>query len=188
MKLLRATLAGLLGLASLETAGAVPTPASSDRRATQTLSNVVIFSPPSNAGWTDPRVLYARALQLSNGDLLATWENYSPEPPAVHFPVFKSTDGGASWSEIAQVNDTVNGWGLRYQPFLYELPSPIGDFPAGTLLLAGNSIPTDLSKTKIDVYASRDSGVTWEFVSSVASGGKALPNNGLTPVWEPFLM
>ena len=48
-------------------------------------------------------------------------------------------------------------------------------------------IPTDLSETKIDVYASTDAGYTWEFVSSVARGGEALPNNGLTPIWEPFI-
>lgn len=29
---------------------------------------------------------------------------------------------------------------------------------------------------------------TWTFVSHVAHGGEALPDNGLTPVWEPFLM
>ncbi|PBP19151.1 BNR/Asp-box repeat domain containing protein [Diplocarpon rosae] len=28
----------------------------------------------------------------------------------------------------------------------------------------------------------------WDFVSSVASGGEARPWNGLTPVWEPFLL
>jgi hypothetical protein len=29
---------------------------------------------------------------------------------------------------------------------------------------------------------------TWKFVSHIANGGVALPNNGETPVWEPFLM
>jgi hypothetical protein len=29
---------------------------------------------------------------------------------------------------------------------------------------------------------------TWKFVSHIARGGVAKPNNGLTPVWEPFLM
>ncbi|KAJ0162216.1 hypothetical protein CTA2_4919 [Colletotrichum tanaceti] len=164
-----------------------PTPVEA-RQATGTISDKVIFSPPSNAGWVDPRVLYARAIQLGSGDLLATWENYSPEPPIVYFPVWRSRDGGATWSEIGRVRDTVNGWGLRYQPTLYELPAAFGGYPAGTVLLAGNSIPTDLSLTKIDVYASTDAGVTWEFVSSVASGGEARPNNGLTPVWEPFFL
>ncbi|RYO76301.1 hypothetical protein DL766_006448 [Monosporascus sp. MC13-8B] len=187
MQLLRATIAGLAGLCTLHQAAATPTPV--EVRQTATVTDLTIFSPPSNAGWVDPRVLYARAVHLrSSGDLLATWENYSPEPPQVHFPIYRSSDGGVSWREIGRVRDTVNDWGLRYQPFLYELPSRIGRFPAGTLLLAGNSIPTDLSKTKIDIYASTDGGVNWSFVSSVASGGEARPNNGLTPVWEPFLM
>jgi hypothetical protein len=50
----------------------------------------------------------------------------------------------------------------------------IGGFAAGTILLAGNSIPSDLSKTQLDLYASTDSGVTWKFVSHIAKGGKAV--------------
>ena len=151
-----------------------------------TISNKVIFTPPSN--YTDPRVLYPRTEELSDGTLLATWENYSPEPPLVYFPIYESKDSGASWKMISKVTDTVNGWGLRYQPFLYELPEDLGEFKAGTVLCAGNSIPTDLSRSQIDVYASTDKGYTWKFVSHVAAGGKAVPNNGQTPVWEPFLM
>lgn len=158
------------------------------RTPSTTFDNNVIFSPPSNAGWTDPRVLYARSVELSSGSLLATWENYSSEPPLVYFPIYKSDDGGVSWRQVGKVEDTVNGWGMRYQPFLYELPVAIGRYPKGTILCAGNSIPTDLSKTKIDIYASVDEGESWSFVSSVASGGVAKPENGLTPVWEPFLM
>ena len=74
----------------------------------------------------------------------------------------------------------MNGWGLRYQPFLYELPRPFAGLPRGAVLCAGNSIPDDLSQTKIDVYASTDHGRTWRFLSSVARGGRAIPNNGET--------
>ncbi|KAJ9148485.1 Glycoside hydrolase family 93 protein [Pleurostoma richardsiae] len=151
-----------------------------------TFSNNVIFTPPSN--YTDPRVLYARSVELQDGTLLATWENYSPEPPPVYFPIFKSKDYGVSWKMISKVTDQGYGWGLRYQPFLYELPVPFGGFAAGTVLLAGSSIPTDLSKTQIDLYASTDRGYSWTFVSHVAAGGRAVPDNGETPVWEPFLM
>ncbi|KAF3934554.1 hypothetical protein ABW19_dt0209196 [Dactylella cylindrospora] len=150
------------------------------------ISHKLIYHPPDN--YTDPRVLYVRTVQLPNKDILATWENYSPEPPPVWFPIWRSKDNGDSWTEIGRVQDQVNGWGLRYQPFLYVLPVPFGGYPAGTLLLAGSSIPTDLSKTKIDIYASRDSGRTWKYVSNVAIGGVAIPNNGLTPIWEPFLL
>ncbi|KXH55855.1 glycoside hydrolase family 93 [Colletotrichum salicis] len=188
MKFLGAAVAGIASLLSYQAvASPVPTPVEA-RQASGTISNNVIFSPPSNAGWVDPRVLYARTIQLDSGDLIATWENYSPEPPIVYFPVYRSQDGGATWAEIGRVEDTVNGWGLRYQPFLYELPGAFAGYPAGTILLAGNSIPTDLSLTKIDVYVSTDGGANWEFLSSVASGGEALPNNGLTPVWEPHFL
>lgn len=149
-------------------------------------TNITIFDPPSD--YNIPRTLYARNVELPNGDLLATWENYSPEPPLVYYPIYKSSDSGKTWREFSQVHDQINDWGLRYQPFLYYLPENIGDFPAGTLLLAGNSIPTNLSFTQIDLYASHDQGLNWEFVSRVASGGEAEPDNGLTPVWEPFLL
>jgi hypothetical protein len=154
--------------------------------AAQTFSNNVIYDPPNN--YTDPQVLYARPVELSDGTLLATWENYSPEPPLVWFPIVKSVDGGKTWKEISRVRDQVNNWGLRYQPFLYQLKEDIGDFEAGTVLISGSSIPTNLSHTQIELYASRDLGYTWEFVSHVAAGGEARPEHGLTPVWEPFLM
>lgn len=154
--------------------------------ALETYEQNVIFVPPSN--YTDPRVLYPRTVQLEDGRLLATWENYSPEPPLVWYPIVESWDGGVSWEEVGKVEDQVNGWGMRYQPFLYELRQPIGNFSAGTILAAGNSIPTDLSKTKIDVYASTDKGRTWNFVSSVVEGGRAIPNNEETPVWEPEIL
>lgn len=176
-------------------------------------TNVTIFSPPAN--YTVPRTLYARTLLLNqdcetDNVLLATWENYLPNNDSFpYFPIYQSLDLGETWSERSRVYDQVNGWGLRYQPFLYELPQAIGNFSAGTILLAGNSIPNDLSQTQIDLYASTDKGFvkppiynpihpthpanvqssyTWTFVSHIAHGGEALPDNGLTPVWEPFLM
>ncbi|KAJ4985636.1 bnr asp-box repeat domain protein [Stagonosporopsis vannaccii] len=151
----------------------------------------VVFTPPSN--YTDPRTLYARTAQFKNGNLLATWENYSPEgsdpKSKVYFPIYKSTDGGYNWKEISRVYDQAQPQnGLRYQPFIYVLPEKFGKWPAGTVLLSGSSIPTDLSTTQIELYASTDKGYTWEFISHIAAGGVAIPNNGLTPVWEPFLM
>ncbi|KAF2770370.1 BNR/Asp-box repeat protein [Teratosphaeria nubilosa] len=175
-------------LNSLAISGAIATAASA------LLTNVTIFTPPSN--YTIPRTLYARTLLLSQENdtestpqLLATWENYGPNNNTnPYFPIYQSFDLGATWSERSRVYDQVNGWGLRYQPFLYELPEDFACFKKGTVLLAGNSIPQDLSQTQIDVYASEDQGTTWKFVSHVARGGEALPDNGLSPVWEPFLL
>ncbi|MDS0223012.1 glycoside hydrolase [Haloarcula sp. S1AR25-5A] len=118
-----------------------------------------------------------------------------------YFPVYRSTDGGRSWSKYSEIHDTSGkGWGLRYQPTLFELPEEVGPWPAGTVLAAGNSIPIlddpedvpegqigELGETKIDLYASTDEGETWEFVSTVITGGKAVPYAGNSPVWEPEL-
>lgn len=132
------------------------------------LTNVTVFDPP--ADYTVPRTLYARVRALECKDtLLATWENYLPTahpeqpcpdncPVNPYVPIYQSFDQGRTWSERSKVYDQVNGWGLRYQPELYEMTEDIGDYPAGTLLLAANSIPEDLSVTKIDVYASTDEG------------------------------
>ncbi|KAG5951614.1 hypothetical protein E4U53_002690 [Claviceps sorghi] len=168
------------------TSTALGSPIEQRATADHAITSQTVYTPPAN--YRTPRTLYGRTVQLPDGTLLATWEAYSPEPPVVDFPIYRSTDKGATWAPFSKVTDQVNGWGLRYQPFLYVLPQAIGQLPKGTVLLAGNSIPKDLSRTKIDLYASKDGGKTWSFVSSIASGGKALPNNGETPVWEPFLM
>lgn len=108
-------------------------------------SRVTIFAPPSS--YTVPRTLYARTLLIpQDGDdenvLLATWENYSPEPPLVWFPIYRSNDLGQTWEHISNVTDDVNGWGMRYQPFLYELTEDIGNFPV-------SSIPSFRPKSKV---------------------------------------
>jgi hypothetical protein len=122
--------------------------------ATAALPLTTIYSPPSS--YKIPRVLYARTLLTSEKTLLATWEDYGPEPP--YFPIYESKDDGSTWSEIGRVKDQKNGWGLRYQPFLYELPEELGGFPAGTILCAGSAIPPDLSVTQLELYASMDKG------------------------------
>jgi hypothetical protein len=145
----------------------------------------------TQSGDPGPGALYGRALRLqhsrfANGTMLATFEQYVNGTPS--FPIFQSTDEGKTWKQISSMTDQVNGWGMRWEPFLYELPQAIGNMPAGTLLCAGDSIPSDLSKTKIDLYKSMDHGKTWSFVSSIATGGEAISENGHTPIWEPFLM
>jgi len=102
----------------------------------------------------------------------------SPDPP--FSPIYQSTNGGETWTHLADVKDTVNGWGLRWEPFLYVLPSAVGQYPAGTMLLAADSVPSDRSAYHIDLYASTDQGATWKFVSNVAKGGGA--------IYEPFML
>ncbi|MGW2525327.1 RICIN domain-containing protein [Streptomyces sp. NPDC001617] len=153
-------------------------------RASQTM-----YTPPSNA--PAPGSLYPRAIRLehsgsSNGTMLATFEQSSSGMPV--FPIYRSTNNGNSWTQISSVADTQNGWGMRWEPELFELPTAVGNFPAGTILAAGASVPADRSAIKIDVYASTDHGQTWAFVSNIATGGAAFDTNGNTPVWEPFFL
>jgi len=162
------------------------------RRTPDNATGRTLYRPPE--GTPEPGAMYPRVERLSadgtTGDvLLATFEHYwSGDPDNADqpfFPVYRSTDGGRTWRKCSEIHDTQNGWGLRYQPTLFELPEDVGPWSAGTVLAAGNSIPEDLSRTRIDVYASDDHGQTWEYVSTVAEGGRAVPQTGSTPVWEP---
>lgn len=149
--------------------------------------NNEVFRPgPDYTSWG---TIYARTVQLNDGSHLITWENYPPEPPLATFPIWKSVDGGATWTDFLNVTDQVNGWGLRYQPHFYILEEDIGAYPAGTLLLGGMSVPADLSEAWLDIYASHDNGATWDFVSHVAyAPGPETVTNGNDAVWEPFFL
>ena len=174
-----------------------------------------LYTPPE--GTPAPGSLYPRVTRLEHagpgnscgngqsgrGPLLAIFEFYPSMSGGSkpYFPVYRSTDGGRSWSKYSEIHDTSGkDWGLRYQPTLFELPEEVGPWPAGTVLAAGNSIPIlddpedvpegeigELGETSIDLYASTDEGETWEFVSTVITGGKAVPYAGNNPVWEPEL-
>ncbi|QLH77597.1 exo-alpha-sialidase [Halosimplex rubrum] len=166
-----------------------------------------LYTPPADAPGAG--AMYPRVERLLHDDadgetLLATFEHYASADPdcadpfadefdgAVpadrpYFPIYRSTDGGETWDAFSAIRDTENGWGLRYQPVLFELPEAVGPWDAGTVLAAGNSIPDDRSRTKIDVYASEDGGRSWSYVSTVAAGGRAVPQADETPVWEPEL-
>jgi len=138
-----------------------------------------------------PGVLYPRAIRLehngdNNGRLYATFEHYMLEKPS--FPIYESADGGETWTLISEVEDQKNGWGMRYQPQLFELPEPIGDMPEGTVLCAGLSFPDDESECRIELYKSSDQCRTWTFVGTIAVGGRLSIDGSSDPIWEPFFL
>ena len=123
---------------------------------------------------------YGRAVRLAVGQpaggpqtILSTYQGGT---------LFRSDDNGHTWAKLGPL--PVSGFVL--QPFLYELPTAFAGFAAGTILFSCNQIAS--TSTKIQLYASTDKGVTWQFLSTVATGGKASTTNGATPVWEPFLL
>lgn len=170
-----------------------PAPARSEPANGALISTVTLYR--GEAGEVGP--LYTRLLPTDpegphRGAIFATYEHYRDTTsfgPA--FPIWRSDDGGREWSQIGAVADTGLEVGNRYQPVLYELPRDFAGLAAGTLLLAGNAIPSDFSSTNIVVYSSVDGGRTWEFRSVVDDGGPAVydpsPYSTTTAVWEPFL-
>jgi hypothetical protein len=149
--------------------------------------NNTIYQPTGNQS-----VTYPRFTELEDGTILATTSFSGPVPP--YFPIFSSSDGGATWEHISDLTDQVNGWGMSAQPALAELLEDVGGFAKGTILGAGNSWNRNGSDgqgggvgTKIDLYASEDRGRTWQFVSNVAEGGPPNTTNGATPIWEPWI-
>ncbi|KKK01550.1 BNR/Asp-box repeat protein [Micromonospora sp. HK10] len=138
---------------------------------------VVVADPGNGAS-------YARAVRLERSNtLLATFQQFG----APGFPIFRSDDGGHTWHRHSNVPgaDEAAGWWL--QPHLYVLPRAFAGLPKGAVLCAGNSLD-NFSSTTIQLYASVDGGATWTFLSTVAEGGAPVPENGYTPIWEPFLL
>lgn len=139
--------------------------------------------PPPGAMY--PRVICLEHQSASdNGTLLATFEHYIKGMRS--FPIYRSCDNGKTWTLWSKVEDTYLKVGNKYQPQLYELPHQVGDFPAGTILLAGNAIPENNATTELTLYKSSDGARTWEFVSSIEKGGRASTRNE-SPIWEPYL-
>jgi hypothetical protein len=168
-------LAGLpLGLAT--PASAAPTTAGKPAGEAP-FGPVVVADPGGGAS-------YARAVRLrGSSSYLATFQQFG----APGFPIFRSDDNGHTWHHQGNVPSTGDATGVWLQPALYELPRAFAGLPKGALLFAGNWLG-NFSSTKIQLYASLDAGVTWDFLSTVAEGGAPIPENGHTPVWEPFLL
>ena len=135
---------------------------------------------------TDPGAgaAYARAVRLGESrSWLASFQQFG----APGFPIFRSDDDGRTWHKQGNVPSASGTTGVWLQPAFYALPRPFGGLPKGAVLFAGNDLG-DFSSTQIQLYASLDRGATWKLLSTVAVGGPPNPNNGYTPVWEPFLL
>lgn len=150
------------------------------------LSQIVELFEPSRQDHVNPGALYARALLLRHAHqrtILATYEDYTKDTPG--FPIWASHDDGETWSRRSTVVDQVNGFGLRFQPFLFELQTQIGELAPGTLLASGLSFRDAESPTYLEVYRSDDHGHTWSYLSRLASGGSF---DEKRPIWEPYII
>lgn len=143
------------------------------------------------AGATYARIIALKHNGAHNGTLLATFDQLKLVGGRQVYPIYESTDNGATWSLKTNVYDTMYGTDRTSQPDLFELPQQVGDLPAGTILLAGNVFPEDKSSTRIMIWKSTDRGATWSVLSTVDTGGPyhydPSPGSTTTTIWEPFL-
>lgn len=139
-----------------------------------------------------PRVITIRKNELGKGMQLATFECYKKGifSKNAALPVFLSNDNGKNWKRISVCEADTSEYTQFFQPCLYELERDWGKYGVGTILLAG-TLCTDYS-TEIVLYASTDSGQSWELCGVIDKGGAPIYNPGenstTTPVWEPELI
>ena len=97
--------------------------------------------------------IYARARQLSNGEVLASVVAFTG---GNHIDLYASSNSGTSFSKVGSINDTEFATGLCCGT-IFQLPRAVGTLPAGTILWAG-SVGQDAAnrRMKIKIYKSAD--------------------------------
>jgi hypothetical protein len=145
-------------------------------------SKIGFFDAEQVAGANYPRVIELK-IGANKGVLLATFARRGA------LPIYRSADHGETWEHYSEVPM------LRGQPCLYELPQKEGDFPAGTVMACGNGVGKTQGERPLDVAVSQDSGKTWSYLSTIATGGPGIYDPASragfrqeqSPIWEPFL-
>jgi hypothetical protein len=154
-----------------------------------------------------PCILYPKSVELPNGRLLMAYEESTGPVVGQDMPIYKSDDSGDTWQKLtdigspasqssqAQYAGLTSNW---TNPYFYVLPQALGPYPQGTVILAtvassGTSTNNDRLFSAIVLWASTDSGVTWQLITKVAASPTQYQGvQGDTvwqdPVWEPFLM
>ncbi|HEX4207594.1 MAG TPA: sialidase family protein [Ktedonobacteraceae bacterium] len=151
-------------------------------------SNGQLLYTPTSANESNA---YARTIELhhagsNNGRLLATFEHWTNDGSPAAYIIRASDNNGGSWHTLTTVPDQLTGTGHpashMWQPFLFEFPKELGSYPAGTIMLAGNTVPADGSYTEFQMWRSFDYGKTWKAAGVLQKGGP-----GGKGIWEPFL-
>ena len=168
----------------------------------------VAFADSAGSFLWDPPVnneanVYARVIELQhagsqNGKLLATWEHWYDNSSTGgeangtqgSFIIRESNDTGYTWTTLSTVYDEQTGSGHPcthfWQPFLFEFPRQLGQYPEGTILLVGNLVPSNSSWTQFYAWRSSDQGNSWTPVGEWQYGYTNDEGTRLG-IWEPFL-
>lgn len=193
--LLYALATAALALLVVLAGGAVPA-------AAVTVGNgALVYSPAAGSsfnpeGGTPAGTTYAKIAVLkhnggANGTQLVTYDQLVLQNGVQVYPVYRSTNDGASWTHVTDVvpSATFPTLTRTAQPSLFEVTETTGNLAAGTILLAGMIMPEDRSSSRLVVYKSTNQGTSWSYLSTIDTGGPAVydpsPSSTTTTVWEP---
>lgn len=125
---------------------------------------------------------YARIVEADDGTLVATGEDFSDSG----IPIYRSTDKGKTFvKNKLNIHDPTwnnNPFDARWQPTLYVLPEDVGaEMKKGDILLVATSIDAgadNFSKTVLNLYISKDVGLTWFFKSEITRSRNMANSDG----------
>ena len=143
------------------------------------------------AGTTYSKMIVLKNSGSSNGTHLVTFDQLVLENGVQVYPIYRSTNDGASYSRVSAIKPSADFPTLTRtaQPALYETPVQLGSIPAGSILFTGMLMPADRSSSRLVMYKSLDHGSTWSLVSTIDTGGPATydpsPTSTTSTVWEP---
>lgn len=141
-------------------------------------------SPSGTAGY--PRAIVLEHASGAGDTVLATFAR-SGVGPVGTLPVYRSTNGGASWSFLSEITSNTAGWDIE-APTLFEVPRDIPGLKAGDILAAGTAWDVgNYTAQKVEVFKSTDGGSSWTFLSNCTSTS-GQPNSWGHGIWEPTFL
>lgn len=150
----------------------------------------ILYS-PDLAENPDGTAGYPRAIRLEHspgsGDtVLATFAR-SGVGAVGTMPIYRSADGGSSWSAISEISSNTPGWDIE-APTLFEVPRSIPGLNAGDILAAGTAWDVgNYTAQKVEVFRSTDGGSTWQFLSNCTTTS-GMPDGWGHGIWEPTFL
>ncbi|MBO0840621.1 MAG: exo-alpha-sialidase, partial [Sciscionella sp.] len=123
--------------------------------------------------------MYPRLIRLADGSLLTSVLGFDS---GTQTSLLRSTDEGATFHQVGTIVDGNSSAG-ECCGTLFQLPRPVDGLPAGTVLWAGSFGQNGGAQRRmsIRVWASRDDGAHWSYLSTCAR------NDTAAALWEPEL-
>lgn len=124
---------------------------------------------------------YPRAIRLEDGTILVSV--VAPQASGrMGGTILESTDDALTFHEVGHIDDALAQGGLCCAS-LFQLPSPLGGLPKGTLLWSASvGGDTPGQPMSIPMWQSQDRGKSWTLLSTVVVASVPRMKGGL---WEP---